>query len=93
MKSTQDLCIWLNKVEQALEITSSSNLLSIEIFSDKSFRVNQHIPEKDVETLYDSEELYEQSNQGIDINDLIYHDPENFAEQIKEILEGKKDVL
>jgi len=86
MKSIQDLCIWLNKVEQALEVSAIDQVYSIEIFSDKSFRVNKH-NNINVVTVYDSEE----SPIKEDINDLPYHDPDIFAEEIKETIEDKKE--
>jgi phage terminase Nu1 subunit (DNA packaging protein) len=75
MKTTQDMHIWLNNLASILE----EELLSVEQFSDKSFRINAHNGET-VETLYDSDDAMEL----IDINDLAYHDPKEFAEIIKQ---------
>ena len=87
MKSTQDLCIWLNAVEQHLEIGATDKMLSIEIFADKSFRINKHNHDK-VETVYDSDELEHAVRE--DINDLPYRDPFVLALEIKDIISEKK---
>jgi hypothetical protein len=89
MKSIQDLCIWLNKVEQALELTMSDKILSVEIFTDKSFRINKQNGDS-AETIYDSSDLL--LMQSIDINDLPYHDPNMFAEEIRETIVDKKEI-
>jgi len=89
MKSIQDLCIWLIKVEQALELTMSDKILSVEIFTDKSFRINKQNGDS-AETIYDSSDLL--LMQSIDINDLPYHDPNMFAEEIRETIVDKKEI-
>jgi len=89
MKSIQDLCIWLNKVEQALELTMSDKILSVEIFTDKSFRINKQNGDS-AETIYDSSDLL--LMQSIDINDLPYHDPNMFADEIRETIVDKKEI-
>jgi len=89
MKSIQDLCIWLNKVEQALELTMSDKILSVEIFTDKSFRINKQNGDS-AETIYDSSDLL--LMQSIDINDLPYHDPNMLAEEIRETIVDKKEI-
>jgi len=89
MKSIQDLCIWLNKVEQALELTMSDKILSVEIFTDKSFRINKQNGDS-AETIYDSSDLL--LIQSIDINDLPYHDPNMLAEEIRETIVDKKEI-
>lgn len=78
MKSTQDLCIWLNSVAGELR----EPLLEISIFTDKSFRIVKHTAVDDeASIIYDSDIMDEQ----LDINDLCYCDPIKFAQDIKEL--------
>jgi len=89
MKSTQDLIIFLNKVEDisGSGIHFPDSMLSIEIFSDKSFRINKHNGETIVTTVYDSD-----LGENIDINGLAYKDREGIAGIIKANLEEKKEL-
>jgi len=71
-KSTQDVSVWLRHLANELGI--SDGLLSLEQFSDKSFRVNKHTP-AGVVTIYDSDDQPE----NLDINDVAYYTPEQFV--------------
>lgn len=73
-KSIQDLIMWQRKLAQELGAT----LICVEIFDNKSFRICEHKDEEAV-SLYDSDNVLEQ----IDINDLPYYDPKDFANKIK----------
>ena len=78
MKSTQDLSIWLNQLAYHLKLS----LLEISIFTDKSFRIVEHSPtNEEAKIVYDSDIMDEQ----LDINDLCYIDPKEFAEKIIEL--------
>ena len=79
MKSTQDLCIWLNKVEQALGIDAENKVLCIEVFSDKSFRVSKHNGDS-VDIIYDSDISPDKE----DINELPYQSATEFAKLISQ---------
>lgn len=74
MKTTQDMHIWMNALASLL----GEELISIEQFSDKSFRIISHKDEAVVEILYNSDDAMEL----IDINDLPYHDPKEFYTMI-----------
>lgn len=76
MKSTQDLVIHLNELAQELRAAC----LSVEVFTDKSFRIFNHNGGDTPELIYDSD----LKDEGIDINDLPYRQIQRLAEEIKE---------
>lgn len=80
MKSTQDGHIWLANLAAHLE----AELASIEIFTDKSFRITTY-------TANDSVEVYNSSEEPemMDINDLYYYPVELIVMRIKENREAK----
>lgn len=79
-KSTQDLVIWLNKVAQQLE----QDIMSIQIFTDKSFRVYLEGQE---EPIYDSDD----QDVAQDINDLPYEDPQDFSDFLNAVMRDTPD--
>lgn len=76
-KSTQDLCIFINQLEQHLDERGS---LSIQVFSNKAFRI-YHSDHEDY--IYDSEE----QEYALDINDLCYEDSKDFADFLAVLLQ------
>lgn len=87
-KSTQDALVWLKKLESAL--AGKDTIFSIEIFSDKSFRINRH--NGDLQILFDSEDINSMLSgiPDMDFNDLIYQDIDDMVGIIQELAEEKK---
>lgn len=71
-KSIQDLCIFQNTLSSTLK-----KEISIEIFSDKTFRI-WDVGEDEAQLLYDSSEALD----NLDINDLPYYVINNLAKEI-----------
>lgn len=78
-KSTQDLAIFLKDMET---LTGLEDGISIQVFTDKSFRIYANGMENPI---YDSENF----EIPLDINDLLYVKPEEFAEQLRSLLEAE----
>lgn len=80
MKSTQDLNILLNRIASLAQ----EDLLSIEIFTDKSFRIMAHGENR-------NDTIYEPDLSDMDINDLGYYTAEEIVAKIKESKEEEND--
>lgn len=84
MKSTQDLARFVTLLDQHLRlqrVLSNDEQISLEIYPDKSFRINKNDALAGA-VLFDSDE----QDGHIDINDLAYHVPQQMAAEIKENL-------
>jgi len=78
MRSTQDLCMFMKNLSMDLYDTFGLHHLSIELFDDKSFRINLHKEGAEYsETIYDSDAFGD-----YDINDLPYVPVEMFAKEL-----------
>lgn len=78
MKSTQDLSIWMNQLASELKLA----MLEVSVFTDKSFRIVEHdAHNNEAKIIYDSDIMDEQ----LDINDLCYMCPKEFAAKIIEV--------
>lgn len=73
-ESVQALVVYLNKLSQQFGAT----LLSVEIFTDKSFRINKH-DLGTVETIFESD----LDIADYDINDLLYIDIPEFLSMVE----------
>lgn len=85
-KSTVDLTLWLDDLTDAL--TTKQGLkerpyISIEIFSDASFRIMEHKVEGNAEQLCD-ESCLGNGHRDFTINDLPYLSADSVAEKILE---------